>query len=63
MQIQHLGYRIRGFYRVARLWYHNCMMGYDAEQRLKILNFQQQHGTAAALEPILCCSPGRPTVQ
>ncbi len=51
MQIQHLSYRIRGFYRVAKLG-HRCSMktSKEASRRLEILGFYQRHGLAAACE-------------
>ncbi len=50
MQIQHIGYRIRGFYRVAKIGHSWDTMTYDAKQRLKILTFQENHGMAAACD-------------
>ena len=38
MQIQHVGYRIRGFYRVANLGHLGGMTTQDAQQRLKTLH-------------------------
>ncbi len=51
MQIQHLGSRIRGFYRVAKLG-HRCSMktSNEASRRLDILGFYERHGLAAARE-------------
>ena len=47
MQVQHMGYRIRGFYRVASLGHLGQMTPQDAQERLKILKFFDTHGLAA----------------
>ncbi len=47
MHIHHLGYRIRGFYRVANLGYRWDMIPNEAHHRLKILTFWATHGPAA----------------
>ena len=47
MQVQHMGYRIRGFYRVASLGHLGQMTPQDAQERLKILRFFDSHGLAA----------------
>lgn len=47
MQVQHIGHRIRGFYRVAALGHLWEMTPKDAQQRLKILHFFEKHGEAA----------------
>jgi hypothetical protein len=39
MQVQHIGYRIRGFYRVAALGYLWEMAPKDAQRRFEILRF------------------------
>ncbi len=49
MQYQHIGYGIRGFYRVARLG--NLLgMNTHAQHRLKVLTFFDQHGLAATCD-------------
>jgi len=47
MQVQHIGYRIRGFYRVAALGYLWEMTPKDAQRRFEILRFFDKHGLAA----------------
>lgn len=47
MQYQHIGHRIRGFYRVACLGHLWEMTPQDAQQRLKILRFFDKHGLDA----------------
>jgi len=47
MQVQHVGYRIRGFYRVAALGHLWDMTTKDAHRRLGILRFFHKHGLAA----------------
>jgi hypothetical protein len=47
MQIHHVGYRIREFYRVAALEHLWGMTPKDAERRLEILRFLDKHGLAA----------------
>jgi hypothetical protein len=47
MQVQHIGYRIRGFYRVAALGYLWDMTPKDAQRRFEILRFFDKHGLAA----------------
>jgi transposase-like protein len=47
MQIHHVGYRIRGFYRVAALGHLWGMTPKDAHRRLEILRFFDKHGLAA----------------
>ena len=44
MQIHHVGYRIRGFYRVAHLGHCWEMTPNDAQPRLTILDFFARHG-------------------
>ncbi len=54
MQVQRIGYKVRGFYRVARLGMKWGMIATDTEKRLKILRFWEEHGlkaTRAAGEP------------
>lgn len=48
MQIHHIGYRIKGFYKLAKiglLW--DTMITEEARRRLKILEFWEKYG----LEP------------
>jgi hypothetical protein len=47
MRVQHIGYRIRGFYRVAALGHLWDMTPKDAHRRLEILRFFDKHGLAA----------------
>ena len=47
MQIHRVGYRIRGFYRVAALGHLWDMTPKDAHRRLEILRFFDKHGLAA----------------
>ena len=47
MQVQYIGFGIRGFYRVARLGHRWEMTRKDAQERLKILRFFAKHGLAA----------------
>jgi len=47
MQVQHIGYRIRGFYRVAALGYLWDMTPKDAQRRFEILCFFDKHGLGA----------------
>ena len=50
MQVQHIGYGIRGFYRVAHLGHLWEMTPKDAQQRLRILHFWERHGLAATID-------------
>ncbi|MBU2763943.1 helix-turn-helix domain-containing protein, partial [Acidithiobacillus caldus] len=50
MQVQHVGYRIRGFYRVAGLGHLGEMTPKDAQHRLKILRFFEKHGLEATVD-------------
>ena len=50
MQVQHMGYRIRGFYRVGALGHLWEMTPKDAQERLNILRFWDKHGLAATLD-------------
>ncbi len=45
--MQHIGYRIRGFYQVAALGHLWQMTLKDAQRRLEILRFFDKHGLAA----------------
>ncbi len=47
MQYQHVGYRIRGFYRVADHALRRDMLNDTAQTRLTILTFLETHGLAA----------------
>mgnify|MGYP003394505253 CR=1 FL=1 len=47
MQVQGIGYGIRGFYRVAKLGHLWEMTPKDAQRRLDILRFWDKHGLAA----------------
>ena len=49
MQYEHIGYRIRGCYRVAESG-HRREMHPDAQHRLTLLRFREQHGTVAACD-------------
>ena len=49
MQIQHIGYQIRGFYRVAKIG-HRWPMNPHAQKRIDILRFWEVHGTAATCD-------------
>jgi hypothetical protein len=50
MRVQHIGYRIRGFYRVAALGHLWDMTPKDAQQRLNILHFWDKHELAATMD-------------
>ena len=50
MQIQHVGFGIRGFYRVAQLGHLWNMTPKDAQQRLHILRFFEKHGLQATID-------------
>lgn len=50
MQVQHIGYRIRGGYRVAALGHLWDMTPNDAQQRLNILKFWNKHGLVATVD-------------
>jgi hypothetical protein len=47
MPVQHIGYRIRGFCRVAALGHLWEMAPKDAERRLEILRFFDKYGLTA----------------
>ena len=47
MRVQHVGYRIRGFYRMAALGHLWEMTPKDAQRRLDIPRFWDKHGLAA----------------
>jgi hypothetical protein len=48
MRVQHVGYRIRGFYRLADYALRWGMIAKDAQRRLEILGFWRWHGLAAS---------------
>lgn len=50
MQVQRIGYGIRGFYRAAHLGHLWEMTPKDAQQRLRILHFWERHGLAATID-------------
>lgn len=51
MQYQHIGFRIKGFYRIAKYAARHLAMGSNkAEYKLKILQFWEKHGLAATLD-------------
>ncbi len=47
MQVQRIGYRVKGLYRVARLGMKWGMIAPDIEKRRKILRFWEEHGLKA----------------
>ncbi len=53
MRVQHIGYRIRGFYQVAALGHLWQMTPKDAQRRLEILRFFDKHGLARPVTPLL----------
>ena len=58
MQVQYIGFGIRGFYRVARLGHGWEMTRKDAQERLKILRFFAKHGLAATRDAFGVNRPG-----
>lgn len=48
--MHHVGYRIRGFYRLAKLGHLWEMTPKDAQERLKILRFWDKHGLQATID-------------
>src|SRR4029453_3056350 len=50
MRVQHVGHKIKGFYRLATYALRWGMIAPDAQKRLAILEFWQRHGLAAASE-------------
>ena len=50
MQVHHVGFRIRGFYRLAQFGHRWSMTTQDAQHRLQILQFFARHGPAATCE-------------
>ena len=49
MQVQRIGYRVKGLYRVGRLEMKWGMIAPDTETRLKILCFWEEHGLKATM--------------
>ena len=50
MQVQHVGHKLRGFYRLADYALRWGMIATSAQRRLEILGFWQRHGLAATQE-------------
>src|SRR5271156_2301018 len=50
MHVQHVGHRIRGFYRLADYALRWGMIAPDAQRRLQILDFWRRHGLDATRE-------------
>lgn len=50
MQQQHIGYRVKGFYRWAGYALRWDMLNPSARDRLKILTFFEKHGLAATID-------------
>jgi len=50
VQIQHIGHKVRGFYRLADYALRWGMIAPNAQRRLQILSFSRRHGVAAACE-------------
>ena len=51
MQYQHLGYRIKGFYKIASFANKmEAMMGIDAKQKFEALEFWHKYGLITALD-------------
>ena len=50
MQIHHIGYGIKGFYRLAKLGQLWDMIPEEAQHRLKILKFWKKYGLEATRE-------------
>ncbi|MEW5792166.1 MAG: helix-turn-helix domain-containing protein [Pseudomonadota bacterium] len=50
MRVQHVGYRIRGVYRIAALGHLWETTPNDAQRRLKMLRFWERHGLTATLD-------------
>jgi hypothetical protein len=48
MRVQHVGYKIRGLYRLADYALRWGMIAKDAQRRLEILGFWRRHGLAAS---------------
>ncbi len=55
MQVQGIGYGIRGFYRVAKLGHLWEMTPQDAQRRLQILRFWDKHGLQATRDAFGVC--------
>src|ERR1700722_8180244 len=50
MQIQHIGYRVKGFYKIADLSLKVSQMSEIAQKRYEILLFWEKHGLEVTLE-------------
>ena len=50
MRVQHVGHKIKGFYRLADYALRWGMIATDAQRRWEILRFWQRHGAAATSE-------------
>ena len=50
MQIHHVGFRIRGFYRLAQFRPRGDMIPHEAQHRFTILQFWARHGLVATRE-------------
>jgi transposase InsO family protein len=50
MRVQHIGYQIRGFYRLAEFGQVWAMTPKDAQHRIRILRFLDKHGLAATVD-------------
>ena len=50
MRVQHVGHKLRGFYRLADYALRWGMIAKSAQRRLEILGFWQRHGLAATQE-------------
>lgn len=50
MRVQHVGHKIRGFYRIADYALRWGMIAPDAQRRLEILDFWRRHGLEATRE-------------
>ena len=50
MQVHHIGYGIRGFYKLAELGHLWDMIPEEAQHRLKVLSFWRKYGLEATRE-------------
>ena len=50
MQVHHIGYGIRGFYKLAKLGHLWAMIPKEAQYRLKVLRFWKKYGLETARE-------------
>ena len=53
MRLQHVGHKLRGFYRLADYALRWSMIAPSAQRRLEILRFWQRHGLAATQEAFM----------